>query len=69
MDRVERVLAELAKRPGQTAIELARSIVGPDALQPDINWACTKLMKQGAIERRGNGGNGGPYIYFLSRYL
>jgi hypothetical protein len=65
MDHAEQVLAELKRRPGQTAIELARNIIGPTAVQPEINGVCAKLMKRGLIERKGIGGGNNPYRYYL----
>lgn len=52
--------------PGRTEAELAEAIYGDKAYQQRVNGDCRLLCGRGLIERRGNGGPGDPYRYFIS---
>jgi hypothetical protein len=49
---------------GRTQIELARAIHGEDAYPQQVNQDLDLLVRQGAIECRGEGGAADPYRYY-----
>jgi hypothetical protein len=50
--------------PGRTELELARAVHGPEAYQQQVNQDLDLLVRQGAIERRGEGGAADPFRYY-----
>ena len=51
-------------REGLTERELAMAIFGPDGRQQNVNPTCRRLLSQGLVERRGEGGPREPYRYY-----
>ena len=62
-----KIVELVRKRPGMTELEIAKAIYGPNALQPQVNQHCRKLIQAGQIERLGSGGPGDPFAYRASR--
>lgn len=60
----QRILEQIRKRPGMTELELAKFIFGPNAVQPQANTPCRRLVEDGLVERRGSGGASSPYVYY-----
>lgn len=46
-----------------TELEIAKTIYGSAALQPQVNAVCRKLIAAGQVERRGQGGTD-TFIYY-----
>jgi len=60
------VLVFLIKNgPGRTEAELSEAVFGDRAYQQRVNGDCRLLVEQGAVERRGTGGPGDPYKYYV----
>lgn len=51
------------RRPGMTELEIARAVLGPRAVQPQVNPHCRRLVREGRVERHGSGGIANPYVY------
>ena len=60
-----RLLDEIGKQPSLTERELAEVIFGPNGYQQQVNPTCRSLLARGLVERRGEGGPGDPYRYYL----
>jgi hypothetical protein len=52
----EQCLEVIRARPGISAIEVAREVFGPGAVQPRVNGVLQALVNAGALERRRDGG-------------
>ena len=64
MALIDDLEALIAKTPGLTEAELAEVIFGPDAYQQRVNSTCRRLLKEGRVERRGQGYSD-PYRYHI----
>ena len=60
----ENVEALIARKPGLTAPEIARSLFGAEAIQQQVNPSLLGLAGEGRLERRGLGGSVDPFRYF-----
>ena len=61
-------IEDLVRRKSNlTEIEMARELRGPDAYQQKVNADCRWLVKEGRIERRGQGGIADPFRYHLGK--
>ena len=60
----ENVEALIARKPGLTAPEIARSLYGADATQQQVSRSLLGLAGEGRLERRGIGGSVDPFRYF-----
>jgi hypothetical protein len=57
--------ALVAKRPGLTEAEIARELFGGEAYQQRVNSTCRRLIREGRLQRSGNGGVADPFTYKL----
>jgi hypothetical protein len=60
----ENVETLIARKPGLTAPEIARSLFGAEAIQQQVNPSLLGLAGEGRLERRGFGGSVDPFRYF-----
>ncbi len=51
--------------PGRMELELAKAIGGDAGVQQNVNRDCEALARMGRVERRGAGGQGEPFRYYL----
>ena len=65
-ERQQRILSEIGTSPGLTEREIAERIFGREGYQQQVNPDCRKLYAQGLVERRGFGGPGDPYRYYIT---
>jgi hypothetical protein len=63
---LQRVLDAIAQRPGMTELEIARTLWGPQAVQPQANPYCRQLLEAKLVVRKGGGGRADPYTYSLA---
>ena len=61
-----RILNAIKKQGGLTELQLAKKLYGRDAVQQNVNADCRLLVKKGLVERRGAGGRGDPFTYYLA---
>jgi hypothetical protein len=60
------IIAEVKRKSGLTEADLAALIFGrQNAYQQRVNSTCRKLVAEGVLVRRGNGGPGDPFTYHL----
>ena len=60
------IIYEVRRRAGHTEEELAALIFGRDnAYQQRVNSTCRRLVAEGKIVRKGNGGASDPFTYHL----
>jgi hypothetical protein len=60
------IMHEVRRKSGRTEDELAALIFGRDnAYQQRVNSTCRKLVADGKLVRRGNGGYSDPFTYHL----
>lgn len=59
----DQILDVVRRRPGMTELEIAKSIYGSNAVQPQVNQYCRLLVSRGLIERLGSGGRADPFSY------
>jgi hypothetical protein len=57
----------VGRKPGLTEAELAQHLFGREGYQQRVNSNCRRLIKQGRIERHGDGGPGDPFTYRSTR--
>ena len=61
------ILKFVELRPGRTEAEIAAAVIGRKGYQQRVNGDCRLLVDRGLIERRGQGGPGDPYRYYLRK--
>lgn len=60
------IMHEVRLKAGRTEYELAALIFGRNnAYQQRVNSSCRKLVEEGKVIRKGNGGASDPYTYHL----
>ena len=60
------IMHEVRRKAGRTEDELAALIFGRDnAYQQRVNSTCRRLIREGKLVRRGEGGQGDPFTYHL----
>jgi hypothetical protein len=59
--RVEKVILHF---PGLTERQIAKEVFGAFGQQQRVNPICRKLVREGKVERRGNGYATDPFTYF-----
>jgi hypothetical protein len=60
----DRVLDVLERQGGYAAIQIAHIVIGPNAVQPQVNEVLRRLCREGLAERRGVGGGNLPFRYY-----
>lgn len=63
MTTIERVLELVTREPGLTERQIAKKLLGDNAVQGQVNPSCRRLVRQGKIRRIGLGTSGQPYTY------
>jgi hypothetical protein len=61
LDDIEKAISE---RPGLTATQIAHAMYGADGYGEQVRTGCLALLRQGRIERRGQGGPGDPFTHY-----
>ena len=60
------IMEEVRRKAGLTEAELAALIFGRSkAYQQRVNSTCRRLIREGQIVRKGNGGQADPFTYHL----
>ncbi|MEY9879823.1 hypothetical protein ABIA43_001357 [Bradyrhizobium sp. USDA 328] len=60
------ILNEVRRKGGHTEDDLAALIFGrSNAYQQRVNSTCRRLVKEGKIIRKGEGGQNDPFRYYL----
>lgn len=60
------ILEEVRRKGGHTEADLAALIFGrSNAYQQRVNSTCRRLVKEGKIIRKGEGGQNDPFRYYL----
>lgn len=66
MTVADRIQDLVARRPGLTEAQIAEKLFGASGYQQRVNSTCRRLVRQGRLERRGNGYQADPYTYHTS---
>ena len=62
------IMNELRRNPGLTVMAITLNIFGRrNPYMQRVNLACRRLVEAGRLERRGKGGQGDPFTYYLPR--
>ena len=68
MTLADDIINELRQNPGLTVAEITLNIFGRRyPYKQKVSKECRRLVKGGRLERRGNGGQGDPFTYYLPR--
>ena len=67
MTEVEEILALVKRRPGITEPQMAANLFPGNDYQQRVNSTCRRLRAEGLIHRRGDGGAGAPFKYYLGK--
>jgi hypothetical protein len=62
-DVTQKILDLVRQRPNLTEREIAKQVIGPNAVQQDVNRECRALVSLGLVDRLGTGGPSDPYTY------
>jgi len=66
MTIADKIITALRQHSGLSAVEIAVNIFGRrHPYTQRINHACRRLVDAGRLERRGKGGPGDPFTYYL----
>ena len=57
----------VSRKPGLTEARLAEHLFGRDGYQQRVNSTCRQLVREGRVERHGNGGPSDPFTYYPGR--
>ena len=62
----DEVINEVRQHSGLTAMEITLNIFGRrHPYKQSVNGVCRRLVEAGHLERRGKGGPGDPFTYYL----
>jgi hypothetical protein len=63
MTVIDDVVALISARPGLTECQIAESLFGRKGQQQRVNPVCRRLLREGRVERRGQGYSQDPFTY------